>query len=46
MPVAFRPTLKPVAFAVALALLYVFKAKTTILWVVLAAAGTGLALFG
>jgi chromate transporter len=33
-------------FAVALALLYVFKAKTTILWVVLAAAGTGLALFG
>lgn len=33
-------------FAVALALLYVFKAKTTILWVVLAAAGAGLVLFG
>ena len=32
-------------FAVALALLYVFKAKTTILWVVLAAAGAGLVLF-
>jgi chromate transporter len=33
-------------FAVALALLYVFKPKTTILWVVLAAAGAGLVLFG
>ncbi len=33
-------------FAVALALLYVFKAKTTILWVVLAAAGAGLVMFG
>jgi chromate transporter len=41
-----RGVLIPVAiFSLSLAALYVFKAKTTIVWVVLAAAGTGAALF-